>query len=83
MRYVQLERYVKLVVYRHRRDRAQCGPTHLGSVLTVYFTNTIVLHKAKTVLGLFCLQLNTTGWSVHDTSRICKETIDWDLRVYG
>jgi len=41
----------------------------------------IVLHEAKTVLGLFCVQLNTNGWSGHETSRICKKTIGWSLKV--
>jgi len=49
----------------------------------------IVLHEAKTVLGLFCFQLNTVVWSGHETSRICKETVGWGLwlrfhvRAYG
>jgi len=39
---------------------AQCI-LHLGRCF-------IVLHKAKTMLGLLCLQLNTIGWSGHETS---------------
>jgi len=47
------------------------------------YVASVALHKAKTVLGLFCLQLNTIGWSAHETSRICKETVDWGPRVYA
>ena len=37
--------------------------------------------EAKSVLGLFCLHLNTIAWSSHMTRY--TETIGWDLRVYG
>jgi len=44
----------------------------------------ILLHEAKPVLGLFCLHLNTTGWSSHVTSTVqYAETICWGFRVYG
>ena len=33
----------------------------------------ILLHEAKRVLGLFCLHLNTIGWSGHVTSTIHRD----------
>jgi len=33
----------------------------------------ILLHEAKAMLGLFCLQLNTVGWSGHVTSTIRRD----------
>jgi len=35
----------------------------------------ILIHETEAMLGLFCLQLNTVGWSGHVTSTI--------HRVYG
>jgi len=58
MRYVKLATYVKLAVVRHDHDKGQSGTAQcIYSQLVVC----IVLYEAKTVLGLFCLQLNTLG----------------------
>jgi len=70
--------YVKLAVHRHDHDKVtQSNALYLQLVVS------IVLYEAKTLLGLFCLQLNTVGWSEHETSKICKETIGRDPSVYG
>jgi len=45
------------------------------------FQVSTLLHEAKSVLGLFCLHLNTIAWSSHMTR--FTETVGWDLRVYG
>jgi len=51
--------YVKLSVEAWQGQSAQ--RTQVVSIL---------LHEAKAMLGLFCLQLNTVGWSGHVTSTI-------------
>jgi len=33
----------------------------------------VLLHEVKPVLGLFCLYLNTVGWSGHVASTICRD----------
>jgi len=38
----------------------------------------ILLHEAKPVLGLFCLRLNTTGWSGHVQECSAKNTTKED-----
>jgi len=40
-----------------------------------------LLHEAKPMLGLFCLHLNTIGWSGHVASTFQKET--QLFRIYG
>jgi len=56
--YVKLARYVKLAVDRHDHDKGQSG---IIPYIYLQFVVSIVLYEAKTVLGLFCLQLNTIG----------------------
>jgi len=58
MQYVKLARYVKLAVHRHDHDKRQSGTIQC---IYLQLVVSIVLYEAKTVLGLFCLQLNTIG----------------------
>jgi len=78
VQYVKLARYVKLPVHRHDHDKGQSGTIQCSYLQLVV---SIVFYDAKTVLGLICLQLNTIGWSEHETSRLCKEIIGWGTSV--
>jgi len=42
----------------------------------------ILFHEAKPMLGLFCLHLNTTGWSGHVTSTMRRDNL-LGLKSYG
>jgi len=54
--YIKLARYVKLAVHRHDHDKGQSGTVQC---IYLQLIVSIVLYEAETVLGLFCLQLNT------------------------
>ena len=73
MGYAKLARNVILFVYKH--DRIQSGTTHSGSVYSASW--------GKTYAVPIFFSFITIGGSGHVTSTICKETIDWDWRVYG
>jgi len=66
-----LARFVKISVYEH--DRAQTGTTYSGSVYSASL--------GKTVLGLFCLHLNTIGWSGHVQECSAKKEV-WQRRSH-
>jgi len=54
--------------------RAQSGTTHSGSVYSASL--------GKTVLGLFCLHLNTIGWNGHVQECSARKEV-WEHRSHA